>query len=257
MTPEQRQELIRLLEQGEEISPEWARILFPPEKREYELVYHCKEGEADILANTLAVPLQPVRTFGKNSLGLPAGIGRAISWNGVSGQPRRSQPRPIEIGLLSELTAVTRFETVIPLIRKQKVLLDADLAALKGVETKVLVKAVKRNAERFPADFKFQRLPKEITRLMFQIGTSKAGRGGRRYAPTPSPNKASPCSPACHGTGWITCSHEVPPAPHGEWWPISIPLCTDRDHSKVELDHGQVVRTKNLDWRRIKPLIWW
>lgn len=37
MTPEQRQELIRLLEQGEEISPEWARILFPPEKREYEL----------------------------------------------------------------------------------------------------------------------------------------------------------------------------------------------------------------------------
>jgi len=34
MTPEQRKELIRLLEQGEEISPEWARILFPPEKRE-------------------------------------------------------------------------------------------------------------------------------------------------------------------------------------------------------------------------------
>lgn len=66
MTPEQRQELIRLLEQGEEISPEWAHILFPPEKREYELVYHGKEREEDILANTLAVPLQPVRTFGKN-----------------------------------------------------------------------------------------------------------------------------------------------------------------------------------------------
>ncbi len=55
MTPEQRQEVIRLLEQGEEISPEWARILFPPEREE------------DILANTLAVPLQPVRTFGRNS----------------------------------------------------------------------------------------------------------------------------------------------------------------------------------------------
>ena len=66
MTPEQRKELIRLLEQGEEISPEWARILFPPEKREYELVYHGKEREEDILANTLAVPLQPVRTFGRN-----------------------------------------------------------------------------------------------------------------------------------------------------------------------------------------------
>jgi len=66
MTPEQRQEIVRLLEQGEELSPEWARIIFPPEKREYELVYHGKETEGDVLANTLAVPLQPVRTFGNN-----------------------------------------------------------------------------------------------------------------------------------------------------------------------------------------------
>jgi hypothetical protein len=64
ITLEQRREIIRLLEQGEELSPEWARILFPPEKREYELVYHGKEREEDILSNTLAVPLQPVRTFG-------------------------------------------------------------------------------------------------------------------------------------------------------------------------------------------------
>ena len=69
MTPEQRQEVLRLLQQGEELSPEWARILFPPEKREYELVYHGKEREEDILANTLAVPLQPARTFGKNGDG--------------------------------------------------------------------------------------------------------------------------------------------------------------------------------------------
>lgn len=69
MTPEQRDELIRRLQKGEDISPEWARILFPPEKREYELVYHGKEREEDILANTLAVPLQPVRTFGKNGDG--------------------------------------------------------------------------------------------------------------------------------------------------------------------------------------------
>src|SRR3989338_8260348 len=52
MTLEQRQEIIRLLEKGE--------------KREYELVYHGKEREEDIIANTLAVPLQPVRTFGTN-----------------------------------------------------------------------------------------------------------------------------------------------------------------------------------------------
>ena len=68
MTEEQRHELIRLLQKSEDLSPEWARILFPPEKREYELVYHGKEREEDILANTLAVPLQPVRTFGKNGV---------------------------------------------------------------------------------------------------------------------------------------------------------------------------------------------
>jgi site-specific DNA-methyltransferase (adenine-specific)/adenine-specific DNA-methyltransferase len=43
-----------------------ARELFPPEKREYELVYHGKDREEDIIANTMALPLQPVSTFGKN-----------------------------------------------------------------------------------------------------------------------------------------------------------------------------------------------
>ena len=69
MTPEQRKELVRLLQNGEELSPEWSRILFPLKKREYELVYHGKEREEDILADTLAVPLQPVRTFGDNGGG--------------------------------------------------------------------------------------------------------------------------------------------------------------------------------------------
>src|SRR4051812_48383225 len=69
MNQEQRQELIRLLQQNEEISPNWAPVLFPPEKREYELVYHGKEREEDIIANTLAVPLQKVRTFGPNESG--------------------------------------------------------------------------------------------------------------------------------------------------------------------------------------------
>lgn len=68
MTPEQNRELMSLLEKGEDISPEWARILFPPEKREYELVYHGKDREEDIIADTLAVPLQPVRTFGRNGV---------------------------------------------------------------------------------------------------------------------------------------------------------------------------------------------
>ena len=68
MTPEQRQQLIHLLQGGEEISSEWGRVLFPPEKREYELVYYGKEREEDILANTMAVPLQAVRTFNKNGV---------------------------------------------------------------------------------------------------------------------------------------------------------------------------------------------
>ena len=70
MTPEQRQRLIEILGSGEDVSPEWSRILFPPEKREYELVYYGKEREEDIIASTLAVPLQPVRTFNKNGVGV-------------------------------------------------------------------------------------------------------------------------------------------------------------------------------------------
>lgn len=68
MTPDQRQRLLEILASGEELSREWSRILFPPEKREYELVYHGKEREEDVIANTLAVPLQPVRTFNKNGV---------------------------------------------------------------------------------------------------------------------------------------------------------------------------------------------
>jgi phage regulator Rha-like protein len=67
-------------------------------------------------------------------------------------------------------------------IRGQKVLLDSDLAVLYGVQTKNLNKAVKRNTERFPADFMFQRTSEELRILRFQSGTSKA-RGGLRYRP--------------------------------------------------------------------------
>jgi hypothetical protein len=68
-------------------------------------------------------------------------------------------------------------------IRGQKVMLDADLAALYGVETKMLNRAVRRNPERFPEHFMFQLTPPEANALRFQTGTSKTGRGGRRYLP--------------------------------------------------------------------------
>jgi hypothetical protein len=66
-------------------------------------------------------------------------------------------------------------------IRKSKVMLDADLAALYGVQTKVLLQAVKRNKDRFPEDFMFQLTKAEYVILRSQIVTSK--RGGRQYPP--------------------------------------------------------------------------
>jgi DNA modification methylase len=59
--------VIEALRRGEPLPTEWARELFPPEKKEVELVYHGKEREEEILADTMAVPLQPVRTFGKKN----------------------------------------------------------------------------------------------------------------------------------------------------------------------------------------------
>ncbi|KWT83661.1 MULTISPECIES: ORF6N domain-containing protein [unclassified Variovorax] len=74
-------------------------------------------------------------------------------------------------------------ESRILALREQRVMLDADLAVLYDVQTKVLVQAVKRNAERFPSDFMFQLSPEEWTGLRSQTVTSNTGRGGRRTAP--------------------------------------------------------------------------
>ena len=79
--------------------------------------------------------------------------------------------------------SVEMMEQAILLIRGQKVMLDADLAQLYGVETKILNKAVKRNLDRFPEDFMFQLTTEEAENLRFQFGTSKKQRGGRRYLP--------------------------------------------------------------------------
>ncbi len=68
-------------------------------------------------------------------------------------------------------------------VREQRVMLDADLAELYGVQTKVLVQAVKRNLARFPQDFMFQLSADEFTALRSQTVTSNTGRGGRRTAP--------------------------------------------------------------------------
>ena len=80
-------------------------------------------------------------------------------------------------------------------LRAHRVLLDEHLAALYGVQTRVLIQAVKRNRARFPEDFVFQLNTAEWAALRSQIVISKVERGGRRYArPIPSPNRAWPCS---------------------------------------------------------------
>ena len=76
---------------------------------------------------------------------------------------------------------IERIASRIYLIRGEKVMLDADLAELYGVGTKVLNQAVTRNAERFPEDFMFQLAEDEFAHLRSQIVTSSWG--GRRYPP--------------------------------------------------------------------------
>jgi len=79
--------------------------------------------------------------------------------------------------------AVEALASRILLVRGVRVMLDADLAALYGVETRVLVQAVKRNLARFPEDFMFQLTAQEFADLRSQTVISSAGHGGRRTAP--------------------------------------------------------------------------
>ncbi|HVO74285.1 MAG TPA: ORF6N domain-containing protein [Ignavibacteriaceae bacterium] len=68
-------------------------------------------------------------------------------------------------------------------IRSQKVILDRDLAALYGVETRTLKQAVRRNIKRFPDDFMFQLTRKEFLIWRSQIVMSKSENKGLRHLP--------------------------------------------------------------------------
>lgn len=69
-------------------------------------------------------------------------------------------------------------ESAILTIRGQKVILDRDMAAIYGVPTFRFNEAVKRNRERFPADFAFQLTAREFTCLISQHAISSSGYGG-------------------------------------------------------------------------------
>jgi hypothetical protein len=83
--------------------------------------------------------------------------------------------------MAKEIVPIERIARAILVIRREKVMLDSDLAALYGVTTGNLNKAVKRNAERFPIDFMFQIDAEEVANLRFQFGISSWG--GRRRRP--------------------------------------------------------------------------
>jgi hypothetical protein len=81
------------------------------------------------------------------------------------------------------LVPAERIEKSILLIRGRGVILDSVLAGLYGVETRVLIQAVKRNLDRFPDDFMFQLAPGDADFLKSQIVISEPeGRAGRRSA---------------------------------------------------------------------------
>jgi ORF6N domain len=71
-------------------------------------------------------------------------------------------------------------------VRGQRIIVDADLAALYDVPTKRFNEAVKRNLAKFPADFMFTLTADEWAALRSQFATlndQNPGRGGRRHAP--------------------------------------------------------------------------
>lgn len=83
---------------------------------------------------------------------------------------------------MGSLPTLEKIERRVFLIRGHRVMLSTDLADLYAVEPRVLVQAVKRNRERFPADFMFQLTEQEFDRLKSQIVTSSWG-GLRRAFP--------------------------------------------------------------------------
>lgn len=82
---------------------------------------------------------------------------------------------------MNGLISSEKIEKRIFLLRGQKVMLDADLAELYGVETGALKRAVQRNRERFPEDFIFPLTFQEVGNLRCQNGISSWG--GQRFLP--------------------------------------------------------------------------
>ncbi len=113
----------------------------------------------------------------------------ALFWSALDGKsgrayrPARHLHNPTLL-MDNELIPTERIIGKIYIIRGKKVMLDRDLAALYGVETRTLNQAVRRNLERFPDDFMFEMTVDEAKNLISQSVTSNSGKaGGLRKPP--------------------------------------------------------------------------
>ena len=108
----------------------------------------------------------------------------ARNWCGTSSgiDEIGAMPRKTSAFVPASAISPPAIEARIHEIRGLRVMLDSDLAEMYAVDTKILNKAVARNASRFPADFSFVLTSEELDNLRFQFGTSRSW-GGRRYMP--------------------------------------------------------------------------
>ena len=100
---------------------------------------------------------------------------RVAKKNEKQGSPGSVAPGFHPSHLTLHPSPMERIQQGIYLLRGEKVILSHDLALLYGVPTKALVQAVKRNRERFPADFMFQLTAQASTYLKSQFVTSSWG----------------------------------------------------------------------------------
>lgn len=101
----------------------------------------------------------------------------------------------------SQTQAMEHVEPLLHVLRGERVILDVDLARIYGVPTKRLNEQVRRNAERFPADFMFQLTRPEFRSLRSQIATLKDGDNQSQKATSPSGNLKSQTAASRTGRG--------------------------------------------------------
>jgi hypothetical protein len=118
-------------------------------------------------------------TAGRGRESVKSGLAQRSIFIGISREPEGVPKRQS-----TQITIVpNEIDSLVHVVRGQRVMLDSDLASLYGVTTKRLNEQVGRNRDRFPEDFAYRLTQHEVMALRSQIATSKQGRGGLRYAP--------------------------------------------------------------------------